>query len=54
MNCMFDHRADAIGWFWFPDGCYCEEDQLQPLCAYHAERSRSLRYEIKEFIYWGA
>jgi hypothetical protein len=54
MQCLHDHDAEAVGWFWFPRGCFCFEDQLQALCDYHAERSQSPYYEMFEFVYWGA
>ena len=53
-ECIHDHDAEAIGLFWFPTGCFCLADQLQALCAYHAGRSISARYEMFEIFYWGA
>lgn len=53
MMCIHDHGVEAIGIFWFPEGCYCLADQLQPLCEYHADRAHG-RYPMYEFVYWGA
>lgn len=51
---LCEFAEDAYGIFWFPDGCYCLEDQWQPLCIYHANRSWSPRYRMEHFLYWGA
>jgi hypothetical protein len=53
-ECIHDHGAEAIGVFWFPNGCFCLKDQLQPLCEYHSDRSVSSLYEMYEIVYWGA
>jgi len=54
VGCVFGHNAEAVGLFWFQDGCFCLGDQLQALCEYHAIRSLSPRYDVFEFVYWGA
>jgi hypothetical protein len=51
--CIHNHNTEAYGLFWFPDGCFCFEDQIQALCIYHAERSAG-DYPMFPFIYWGA
>jgi hypothetical protein len=53
-QCIHDHGAEAWSLYWLPGGCFCFTEELQYLRLYHADRSRSPRYEMQEFVYWGA
>jgi len=55
MTCIHDHPSGSdSSLYWLPYGCICFDDQLQVLCAYHAERIELEGWEIYEVIYWGA